>query len=146
MSPDLPGLDHAVQMRSCIFDVEVFVLSSAAFGREYATSMDPFKIPIGKLVVSLGIFGTLVVDAQIPFAVFSKADSAEKFIFLFGRWPVFAPRIPFVEYKLTFVDERLGMAERPSVKYHGHNGSPFKLGMSPSPCREESAACAPRRS
>ncbi|WP_426437428.1 hypothetical protein [Bradyrhizobium genosp. P] len=104
-----------MQMRGRIFDVQVLVLSGAAFGTEYAAAVDLLEIPVRKLVVSLGILRTLVIDSEIPFAVLGKIAAAEEFIFLVGRRSVLAPRIPFVEYKITFADERLGMVECPSV-------------------------------
>jgi len=45
-----------------ILDVIVLVLTRPAFGSEHATPVDIFEIAIGKLVVSLGILGFLVVN------------------------------------------------------------------------------------
>lgn len=58
MRRDFPAVDHAVQMCSRIFDVDVPVLSGAAFGSKYAAAVDLFEICIGKLVVSFGILRT----------------------------------------------------------------------------------------
>ena len=41
------GVDHSMQMRSCIFDVVVFVLSCSAFRGNHSATMDIFKIAIG---------------------------------------------------------------------------------------------------
>jgi hypothetical protein len=87
-----------MQVRGRGFDVEVLVLSSAALRSEYTAAMDLFEIPVGELVMSLGLFRTFVIDSQVPFAVFGKAVAAKEFIFLFGRGPVLTPRIPVVEY------------------------------------------------
>ena len=80
-----------MQMRGRVFDVNVLVLPRATFRGEHAAAVDPFEIPVGKLVVPLGIFWTLIIDAKIPFAVFGKAAVAKEFIFPFGRWPMLAP-------------------------------------------------------
>src|ERR1700730_5454887 len=108
----LPGIiQHAMQVRDRVFDVVVLVLAGAAFCREHATAMDLAEIPIGKFVVSLGLFGFFVIDSQIPPAVFGKAVEANEFIFLLGSRPVLAPCISFVQSNPSFVDKALGMLD-----------------------------------
>ena len=86
-----------------ILDVKVLVLASAAFCSEHTTAVDVFEIPIGKLVVSLGILRLFVVDSQIPLAVFHKTVEANEFIFLLCGRPVLAPCIALVEYKSSLI-------------------------------------------
>jgi hypothetical protein len=88
-----------MQMRDRVFDVIVMVLPRAAFCREYATAVNIFKVPVGEFVVSLGVLGFLVVDSQVPFAIFRKTVEANEFIFLLCGWRVLAPCIALVEYK-----------------------------------------------
>ena len=64
-------------MMGRILDVIVFVLAGAAFCRKQAAAMDLLEIPIGEFVVSLGVLGFLVVDSQIPLAVFRKTVEAK---------------------------------------------------------------------
>ena len=103
-----------MQVRDRVFDVVVPVLAGAAFCREHAT-VDLAEIPIGKFVVSLGLLGFIVIDSQIPPAVFGKAVEANEFIFLLGNRPVFASSISLVQYNLSFVDNLPGMLECPAI-------------------------------
>jgi hypothetical protein len=86
-------------MMGCTLDVIMFVLAGAAFCREQAAAMDLLEIPIGKFIVSLGVFRLFVIDSQIPLAVFGKAVEANEFIFLLRGRLVLAPCISLVEYK-----------------------------------------------
>jgi hypothetical protein len=104
-----------VQVRRRGLDVIVLVLPRAAFCREYATAVNIVKVPVGEFVVSLGVLGFLVVDSQIPPAVFGKAVEANEFIFLLGSRPVLASCISLVQYDPPFVDKLLGMLECPAV-------------------------------
>ena len=88
-----------MQVRRRGLDVIVLVLPRAAFCREYATAVNIFKVPVGEFVVSLGVLGFLVVDSQVPLAIFRKTVEANEFIFLLCGWPVLAPCIALVEYK-----------------------------------------------
>src|ERR1700723_3303330 len=99
----LPGIQHAMQVRDRVFDVIVLVLAGAAFCREHAKAVGLAEIPIGKFVVSLGLFGFFVIDSQIPPAVVGKAMEANEFIFLLGSRPVLAPCISLVQYNPSFV-------------------------------------------
>src|ERR1700674_6133390 len=89
--------------------------------------MDIFEIPIGKFIVSLGIRGLLVVNSQIPFAIFCKTMEAKEFIFLQCGRPVLATRIPLVVNKSSFADELFGMVISSPVERHGDSGSPFRV-------------------
>ena len=66
-------------------------MAGATFRGEQATSVDVPEIPIGKLVVSLGLLGLFVVDSQIPLAVFGKTVEADDLIFRLRGRPVLAP-------------------------------------------------------
>ena len=88
-----------MQVRCRVLDVMVLILVRAAFCGEHATAVDIFKFPVGEFVVSLGVLGFLVVDSQIPLAIFRKTVEANEFIFLLCGWPVLAPCIALVEYK-----------------------------------------------
>jgi len=127
----LPAVQHSLQMRCRVLDVIVSVLAGAAFPRQHATAVDHFEIPIGKFVVSLGLLGLLVVDPQIPLAVFVKTMEANELIFLLCGRPVLAPCITLVEYKLSFVDKLFGMLKCPSIKRHGHGCSPLRVATHP---------------
>jgi hypothetical protein len=50
------------------FDVEVPVLTRSSFGANQSTAVNILEITIGELVASFGVFGLLVVDAQMSFA------------------------------------------------------------------------------
>ncbi|MGH9640932.1 MAG: hypothetical protein ACRD3Q_00760 [Terriglobales bacterium] len=67
------SIDHPVQMGSGILDVEVFVLSGAAFRGKHRAPMHILEIAIGKLVSLLRILALLIVDSQMPFTVFMEA-------------------------------------------------------------------------
>jgi hypothetical protein len=114
-----------MQVRCRVLDVMVLVLTGAAFRGEQATAVDLLEIAIGKFVVSLGVLRFLVVDSQMPLAVFGKTVEANEFIFLCRGWPVLAPGIALVEDKSSFADKVLGMLICSSVKRHGHGCSPF---------------------
>jgi hypothetical protein len=109
-----------MQMCGRLFDVIVLILAGAAFCREHATAVDLSEIPVGKFVVSLGLLGLFVVDAQIPFAVFGKTVEAKECVFLFRGRPVFAPCIALVQDHPSFADKFFGMLKCPSAKCHGH--------------------------
>ena len=59
-----------------ILDVKMLVLSRAALGNEQSATVGVFEIPVGKLVMPLGILRLLVVHPQAPFAVFGKPMEA----------------------------------------------------------------------
>jgi hypothetical protein len=117
----LPAVDHSVQMCRRVFDVKVLVLACAAFRSKHSAAMDFVEIPVRKFVVSLGIFRTLIVDSKIPLAKFRKTVKAKEFVFVLSQRPMLTPRIPFVEYKLAFVDKVFGMIKCSLVEGHGHN-------------------------
>ena len=116
----LAALHHSMQVRCRHLDITVPVLTGAAFGGEHATSMDFSEIPVGKFMVSLGVFRPLVVDPQIPFAVLSKTVEADIFAFLQGR------RLMFLQASRSSNSNRpspisaLGMLICLSIKLHGH--------------------------
>src|SRR3984893_4033660 len=89
-----------------------------------ALAMGFIEIPVGKLVMPLGILRLLVVHPQIPFGVFGKPMEANVFVFLLGGRLMLAPRISIVEYKSSFFDKLSGMLIGSSIKRHGHGCSP----------------------
>src|ERR1700730_4974853 len=89
-----------------------------------ALAMGFIEIPVGKLVMPLGILRLLVVHPQIPFAVFGKPMEANVFVFLLGGRLMLAPRISRVEHKSSFLEEFSGVLISASVKRHGHGDSP----------------------
>jgi hypothetical protein len=116
----LAALHHFMQVSCRRLSIIVPALTGAALGGEHATSMDFSEVPVGKFVVSLGVFRPLVVDPQIPFAVFGKTVEADIFAFLPGRRLMFAPGIALVKFKSSFSDKRFGMFICSSIKLHGH--------------------------
>src|ERR1700687_3951015 len=116
-----------MQVRCRGLDVMVLILARAAFCGEHATAVDIFKVPVGEFVMSLGVLGFLVVDSQIPLAIFRKTVEANEFIFLLCGWPVLAPCIALVEYKSSVVDQFSGMLVGSSVKRHSHGCSPTQV-------------------
>ena len=108
-------------------DIIMLVLAGAAFGREQAAAMHLLEIPIGEFIMCLGLLGLVVVDSQIPPAVFGKAVEANEFIFLLRRRLVLAPCISLVEYEFSFVDERFGVLICAWVKGYGHGRSPVRV-------------------
>jgi len=97
-----------MQMRSCAFDVIVLVLAGPAFSRQYAAAMQIFEVTVRKLISCLGVGGFSVVDAQVPFPVFSKPMLVDELIlFLRGRL-VLAPIISLVVNQLPVLDQLFG--------------------------------------
>ena len=78
-------VDHAMQMRSGILDVEVLVLPRPALGSEHCTAMYAGEIPVGKFVSGLGVLGFIVVDPQVPTRVLCISMQADELIFLRSR-------------------------------------------------------------
>src|ERR1700732_1482214 len=115
-----------MQVRRRVLDVKVLVLTRPALRGEHAASVDIFEISKGKLIVSLGINGLLVVNSQIPFAIFPKTMEAKELIFLLCGGPVLTPRIPFVEDKSSFAYEPFGMVIGSLVERDGHSYPPFE--------------------
>src|ERR1700712_1107178 len=102
--PSFPAFQHSMQVRCRVLDVMVLVLAGPAFRGQQTTAVDTFEIPIGKFVVSLGAIRFLVVDSQIPLAVFGKTVKANEFVFLRCGRPVLAPCIALVEDEPSFAD------------------------------------------
>ena len=98
-----------MQVGSGAFDIEMLVLSGAAFGGKHSAPMDIFKVAVRKFIVPLGIRGLLVVNSQIPFAIFLKTTESKELIFLPCGGLMLTPCIPFVEDKSSFADELFGM-------------------------------------
>src|SRR6266850_5746645 len=65
------GIDHPVQMCSCVFDVIVFVLPCSTFRGNHSTTMHVLKITIGELIMAFRILAVLVIYSQIPSPIFS---------------------------------------------------------------------------
>jgi hypothetical protein len=57
------GIDHAMQMCSGVFDVEMLVLARPAFCSENAAAVSIFEISVWKLIMSFGILSIFVVDS-----------------------------------------------------------------------------------
>ena len=89
--------------------------------------MDILEIAVGKLVMPLGVLKPLVVEPQIPLAVFGKAVAADVFVFLPGGRLMLAPVISLVEYKSSFDDELFGVLICAWVQRHGHGRSPVQV-------------------
>ena len=68
-------IDHSVQVRCGIFDVEVLALARPAFRCQHSATMDVFKITIREFVPSLGILVLLLV-AKYHFAYFLNPSAA----------------------------------------------------------------------
>src|ERR1700730_11890181 len=89
-------VDHSVQVRCGIFDVEMLVLARPAFSGHHSATMDVFEITIREFIPSLGILALLLVDPQMPFRIFLESMRSEEFILGLCRRPMLAPCIPFV--------------------------------------------------
>src|SRR6266446_4642192 len=109
-----------MQMRRSVFDVIVLVLAGPTFGAEDAAAVDIFEIPKGELIMPFGLLAFLVIYPEIPSAVFGEPVLSNKFVFLLRRRPVFAPRIPLVEYEFALADKSLGILVCPAVELDGH--------------------------
>src|SRR5918999_1894431 len=90
-------------------NIEVFILSCPAFGRKHPAAVNLFEIAIGELIMLLGLRILLIVDTQMPFAVFTKTMRADEFIFFLCRRLMLAPCIPVVRYERSPAHEGLSM-------------------------------------
>ena len=54
-------VDHPMQMRCCIFDVVVLVLSCSALCGYHSTTMNIFKIPVRELIMAFRVLATLII-------------------------------------------------------------------------------------
>ncbi len=115
------SIDHFVQVMRGSFYVKVFVLTRSAFGANHSTTVNILEITIGELIPSFGVFGLLVVDTQMPFAVFFKSMPLDEGIFLLRGRLVLAPCVPFIEHEFSVIDEFLGVVEGSPVEFHGHD-------------------------
>src|SRR6202030_1792826 len=114
-------IDHSVQVRCGIFDVEVLVLGRPAFRGQHSATMHVFKITIREFMPSLGILVLLLVDPQIPFRIFAEPMRCEELILRLRRRPMLAPRISFVEHKTPDDNEFLGKLECCPIQFHRHD-------------------------
>ena len=73
--------------------------------------MDLFEISIGEFVTLLGILVLFIVNAQMPFTIFSVSMLLDEFVLLLRGWFVFAPRIAVILHDLASVDEPLAVLE-----------------------------------
>ena len=105
--------------------------------------MDILEIAVGKLVMPLGVLKPLVVEPQIPLAVFGKAVAADVFVFLPGGRLMLAPVISLVEYKSSFVNKLSGMLIGALVKRHGHGCSPVLIADVASPVADKAQRSTP---
>src|ERR1700733_4382768 len=128
-------------MRSGIFDVEVLVLASSAFRGQHAATVDIREITIGKFIPSLGALLLLIVDPEEPFCVLPESMSCQKLIFRLRRWEMFAPIIPFVEYRRPGENKLLGKVECRLIQFH-HHGTTSRLGPALSgPAATQTESC-----
>jgi hypothetical protein len=114
-------IDHSVQVRCGIFDVEVLVLACPAFRCQHSATMDVFKITIREFMPSLGILVLLLVDPQLPFRISPEPMRCEELILCLRRRPMLAPRISFVEHKTPGDNEFLGKVECYPIQFHRHD-------------------------
>jgi hypothetical protein len=75
----------------CIFDSGISVLACSALDSKYAAAMDVFEVAIRKFVSSFGVLRESLIDAEIPFCIFSKAMLLNELVLELCRRPVFAP-------------------------------------------------------
>ena len=109
-----------MQVRGRPFNFKMFILSCSALGGKHCAAVDFYEISIRKLVPLLGVFTLLVVDSQMPLAILGETVCGDEVVFFLGRWLVFAPRIPIIDYSLSPGDESLGMLECFLVQFHCH--------------------------
>jgi hypothetical protein len=119
----LRGIDHFVQPGSGLFDIEVFVLTCAAFRRNDSAAVDLLEISVREFVSLFGFLIMLLVDAQMPLGEFAEAVRADEFIFVPRRRLVFAPCIALVGDEFCPAHKTLGMVERALVYFYGHKFS-----------------------
>jgi len=105
-------IQHSVQVRCSQFDVEVFGLAGAGFGRQHAATMDLMEVAIRELVTTLVVVRQLVVFAQVPLAKLRDAVFPDELIFRRARGLMLAPVVALIEHALPFLDELLGVLER----------------------------------
>src|SRR6267142_498306 len=109
-----------MQVCSGLLDVEVLVLPGTAFGGKHTASMDIFKVAVRKFIMSLGILRLVVVDSQVPAAIFHKAMLANELVLLLRRGSVLAPCIPFIGYKVPIGDEFFRVIKGSVVQFYWH--------------------------
>jgi hypothetical protein len=68
----LLGVDHAMQMRGCVFDVIMLVLAGPTFGAEDSAAVRILEIPVRELVVPFGLLVLFVIYSEVPFSVLGE--------------------------------------------------------------------------
>ena len=104
-------------MGRCVLYVEVLVLPCPALRGQYGAAMRFLEISVGEFVARLAIFRLLAVDAQVPMGIFSKSMLADEFVLFRGRWLMFTPCVPAVQYHFAFFDKALGVFECRIVEF-----------------------------
>jgi hypothetical protein len=61
-------IQHAVQMRGCELDLDVFVLAGTGFSGEDRATVHILEVAVGKLVAALVVRGDFVILGEMPSA------------------------------------------------------------------------------
>jgi hypothetical protein len=78
------GIDHAVQVRRCIFHVIMLVLTGSAFRGNDGAAVDVPKITVRKFVTPFGLLIVLLIDSEVPFSKLGHSVFLNEFVFFLG--------------------------------------------------------------
>src|SRR6267378_1974622 len=113
-------VDHPVQTRDRLLDVEVLVLSCSAFRREECTAVDLLEIAVGELVMLLRVRGLRGVHAQVPPTVFTEAVALDERVLLLRGRTMLAPRVAVVPDHPSLGHQGSGMAVGLPIEFHAN--------------------------
>lgn len=100
-----------MQVRDCILNIEMFVLSRPALRGKQRASMHFLEVTVRKFVSNLGVHALLVVDCQMPLRVRGESIGTNELVFFVRRGLVFTPSISFVEDYFPLPDHLFRMLE-----------------------------------
>src|SRR6202030_1015970 len=98
-----------MQVSGSSFDIEMFVLSRSTFSTKQRTTMDINKVAVGESVSLFGVLRFLIVDAKMPFRVFSKSMLLDEIVFILSGGLVLNPCVSFVPHKVVFHHQPLSV-------------------------------------
>ena len=74
--------------------------------------MDIHEVAVREAICLLCIFGSLIVDSQMPFRIFTKAMLLDERVFLLRGRLILTPRVSFVPDRVVLLDQSLCVLER----------------------------------
>jgi hypothetical protein len=104
-------INHPMQVRDCILNIEMFILSRSALRGKQRASMHFLEVTVRKFVPLLGVPALLVVDCQMPLRVRVESIGTNELVFFVRRGLVFTPRISFVKDYFPLLDHLFRMLE-----------------------------------